>query len=148
MNSQDYNNDFHKWGVPSIDNLFASDPKLQEFEMDIRKRYIIFCVLKNEIVSNYVSNNSLNNISVRYAIYEKNKMAIEQSEGFDRFTQGFKEFGVFVTPEGGVMCKEWIPNARAVYLSGDFSESYFLWIKSFLHWPISELLMESWVFSD
>ncbi|XP_076813591.1 1,4-alpha-glucan-branching enzyme-like [Clavelina lepadiformis] len=94
MNSQDYNNNFHKWEVPSIDNLFASDPKLKQFEMDIRKRY---------------------------AIYEKNKMAIEQSEGFDRFTQGFKEFGVFVTPEGGVMCKEWIPNARAVYLSGDFN---------------------------
>ncbi|CAK8689215.1 unnamed protein product [Clavelina lepadiformis] len=94
MYCQENSKDLHLWGVPEIEALFENDPKIREYEKDIRKRY---------------------------AIYEKTKMAIEQSEGFDRFTQGFKEFGVFVTPEGGVMCKEWIPNARAVYLSGDFN---------------------------
>ena len=58
----------------------------------------------------------------RYAIFENTKRSIEEAEGLERFTQGYKEFGVFVRPDGGVMCREWIPNAKTVYLSGEFSK--------------------------
>lgn len=58
----------------------------------------------------------------RYAIYEKTKRTIEDAEGMERFTRGYKEYGVCVLPDGVVMCREWVPNAKAVYLSGDFSK--------------------------
>ena len=55
-------------------------------------------------------------------MFEKMKTMIESREGMDRFTRGYEDYGVVVTPDGGVRCREWAPNARALYLQGDFSE--------------------------
>lgn len=61
-------------------------------------------------------------IKFRYALFEKTKDRIEKAEGMNKFTQGFREFGIRSTPEGGIFCKEWAPGAKAIYLCGAFSE--------------------------
>ena len=58
-------------------------------------------------------------------MFEKMKNLIENKEGMDRFTRGYENYGVVVTPEGGIRCQEWAPNARALYLQGDFSKLQF-----------------------
>ena len=55
-------------------------------------------------------------------MFEKMKNIIENREGLDRFTRGYEDYGAVVTPDGGVRCREWSPNARALYLQGDFSK--------------------------
>ena len=55
-------------------------------------------------------------------MFEKMKNIIESRDGMDRFTRGYEDYGVMVTPDGGVRCREWAPNARALFLQGEFSE--------------------------
>ena len=57
-------------------------------------------------------------------MFEKTKNLIESREGMDRFTRGYEDYGVVVTPEGGIRCQEWAPNARALYLQGEFSKCW------------------------
>jgi len=57
-------------------------------------------------------------------------MSIENIEGFDRFTRSHRDYGVVVGHDGGVKCQEWIPNARAVFLKGQFSKYKFGKIQS------------------
>ncbi|XP_078494423.1 LOW QUALITY PROTEIN: 1,4-alpha-glucan-branching enzyme-like [Ciona intestinalis] len=96
MECSSYNNQvMQQCGVPAIENLFRSYPQLRVYEDDIR---------------------------ARYGMFEKTKMSIEREEGLERFTQGHKEFGVMMTEDRGVRCmNEWIPNAKAVYLKGEFN---------------------------
>ncbi|KIH50263.1 hypothetical protein ANCDUO_19659, partial [Ancylostoma duodenale] len=42
--------------------------------------------------------------------------------GMERFTQGYKEFGLNVQPDNSVICHEWAPGADQLALIGDFSE--------------------------
>uniref|UniRef100_H2YVI4 Uncharacterized protein n=1 Tax=Ciona savignyi TaxID=51511 RepID=H2YVI4_CIOSA len=70
MESTSFNNqEMQQWGVPSIENLFRDYPQLRMHEADIR---------------------------TRYGVFEKTKMAIEREEGLDRFTHGYKDFGVMM----------------------------------------------------
>ena len=57
-------------------------------------------------------------------MFEKMKNLIERKEGMDRFTRGYEEYGVIVAPDGSIRCREWAPNARALFLQGEFSEFY------------------------
>nr|XP_002126483.1 1,4-alpha-glucan-branching enzyme-like isoform X1 [Ciona intestinalis] len=67
---------------------------------------------------------SVTEIYQRYGMFEKTKMAIESVEGLERFTQGHKEFGIMMTDNGGVRCMEWVPDVKAVYLKGEFSNCW------------------------
>jgi len=55
---------------------------------------------------------------------------IENNEdgGLDKFTRSYERFGMKVQPDGSVVCHEWCPGAQALFLRGDFSQSF---IRSF-----------------
>jgi len=78
--------------------------------------------------------------------YKKNKMSIENMEGFDRFTRSHRDYGVVVGHDGGVKCQEWIPNAKAVFLKGQFSKYKFGKIQS--NEGVRKLSNRYFVFSD
>ncbi|KAJ2661621.1 alpha-1,4-glucan branching enzyme [Coemansia sp. RSA 1200] len=57
----------------------------------------------------------------RYAHFKRWVKAIDENEGgIDKFSQGYKEFGLHVTAEG-VRYREWAPGAREASLVGDFN---------------------------
>eukprot|EP01114_Cavostelium_apophysatum_P006914 TRINITY_DN1849_c0_g1_i1.p1 TRINITY_DN1849_c0_g1~~TRINITY_DN1849_c0_g1_i1.p1 ORF type:complete len:769 (+),score=190.37 TRINITY_DN1849_c0_g1_i1:110-2416(+) len=57
----------------------------------------------------------------RYSRYLYKKKMIEDNEGgLDKFSQGYKKMG-FNRTEGGIMYREWAPNARQAFLMGDFN---------------------------
>ena len=59
-----------------------------------------------------------------YGCFETLVKGIEEHEGgLDSFTKGYEFFGVHQTEDGGVVCREWAPAAKAVFLRGDFSKS-------------------------
>jgi len=64
-------------------------------------------------------------ISYSYGLFQQKKMSIENMEGFHRFTRSHRDYGVVVGHDGGVKCQEWIPNAKAVFLKGQFSKYKF-----------------------
>lgn len=41
--------------------------------------------------------------------------------GIDKFSSGYKEFGLHVQSDGSVSCMEWAPGADSIALVGDFS---------------------------
>ena len=68
-------------------------------------------------------NISIHCFSCRYECLEELLRGIgEHHGGLDSFTTGYKYFGLNKTPEGGIVCREWVPAAQAVYLRGDFSK--------------------------
>jgi len=62
----------------------------------------------------------------RYSCFKKLWDDIENNEegGVDKFTRGYERFGIHARPDGSVYCLEWCPGAQALYLRGDFSQSY------------------------
>ncbi|KAJ1668553.1 alpha-1,4-glucan branching enzyme [Coemansia sp. RSA 1813] len=57
----------------------------------------------------------------RYAHFKQWVDDIDANEGgIDKFSQGYKDFGLHVTPEG-VRYREWAPGAREASLVGDFN---------------------------
>lgn len=57
---------------------------------------------------------------------------IEENEGgIDKFTQGYKEFGMIVQNDNTIICREWAPKAKQLYITGDFSR-FFHRVISFL----------------
>ncbi|KAJ2514792.1 alpha-1,4-glucan branching enzyme [Coemansia sp. RSA 1939] len=57
----------------------------------------------------------------RYAHFKRWVKVIDENEGgIDKFSQGYKEFGLHVTAEG-VRYREWAPGAREASLVGDFN---------------------------
>lgn len=47
----------------------------------------------------------------------------ESGDGLTTFTQGYKYFGVNVQPDNSVVCREWAPGAKQLFLTGEFSKS-------------------------
>ncbi|EYC02839.1 hypothetical protein Y032_0097g2965 [Ancylostoma ceylanicum] len=80
---------------PQLDNLIKLDSWLYDFQPEITRRYTVFLD------------------------YQKR---IEECGGMERFTQGYKEFGLNVQPDNSVICHEWAPGADQLALIGDFSE--------------------------
>lgn len=81
--------------VPDIDRLLKLDPYLETFQGEIRRRY---------------------------GCFQKYLDGINENEGgIDKFTKGYQHFGIHVTPDNGIYCKEWAPGALQLYLMGDFS---------------------------
>lgn len=57
----------------------------------------------------------------RQHLYKEAKKRIEDIAGsLDKFTQAYKEYGVHKV-EGGILYREWAPNADEIYLAGDFN---------------------------
>jgi len=68
-------------------------------------------------------------IHQRYLKYAEWKTSIDKYEGgYDKFSKGYLRFGLHAQPNGDVVYQEWAPNAKEVYLIGDFSESFILTI--------------------
>ena len=44
--------------------------------------------------------------------------------GVDRFSRAYQEYGIHVLGDNSVKCLEWAPDAKQLYLKGDFSESF------------------------
>jgi len=61
-------------------------------------------------------------IKRRYKCFEDHKKWIESVGGMESFTQGYKHFGMHALEDGTIKCKEWAPNAKELYLRGDFNE--------------------------
>lgn len=81
--------------VPEIKNLLERDPYLQPYEKEIRRRYACFKDMLESIEEN--------------------------GEGLDTFTKGYKYYGVNVKQDNTIICREWAPGARQLYLTGDFN---------------------------
>lgn len=81
--------------VPNINELLERDPYLRPYEREIRRRYACF----------------------KDAIHK-----IEESGGgINEFTQAYKYFGINVQPDNSVVCREWAPGAKQLYLAGEFN---------------------------
>lgn len=81
--------------VPDLKAHLDRDPYLHPYEREYRRRYACF--------KDYVEKVS------------------DVEGGMDKFTQGYKSFGIHINPDGSVRCKEWAPGALQVYLTGDFN---------------------------
>lgn len=58
----------------------------------------------------------------RHDLFRKWKDTIDATEGgYDKFTQGYKTFGLNVNPDNSVIYREWAPNAVEAVLIGEFS---------------------------
>jgi len=58
----------------------------------------------------------------RYSKAQKWIQDIQSSEGgLDKFSQGYKSFGLHVQSNGDITYREWAPNAVEAYLVGDFN---------------------------
>lgn len=98
--------------VPDIQNLLNRDPYLNPYEKEIRRRYGVF------------------------------KDCLETIEtdggGLDAFTQAYHYYGMHVQPDNSVICREWAPGAKALFLAGDFNN----WDRS--SHPYSRLEFGKW----
>ncbi|KAK9758580.1 Alpha amylase, C-terminal all-beta domain [Popillia japonica] len=81
--------------VPEINALLDRDPYLKPYEKEIRRRYACLRDIQDKID--------------------------EDGGGFDEFTQGYKFYGMKVQPDNTIICREWAPGAKALYLTGDFN---------------------------
>ncbi|CAK9300586.1 unnamed protein product, partial [Gordionus sp. m RMFG-2023] len=96
----------------NLKHLFELDGYLKSYEKEICRRY--------EVFSNTLSK-------------------IDQVEGsLDKFSRGYQEYGIQVTPENGIRCLEWAPGAKALYLRGDFNN----WKKN--EFPFEKLPFGKW----
>lgn len=87
--------DLSKTEVPNIEDLFKLDGYLKPYEKEIRRRYGLFMDYMNKI-NNY-------------------------ENGLLSFTESYKRYGTHVDENNNVVCLEWAPGAKNVYLRGDFS---------------------------
>lgn len=81
--------------VPEIERLFDIDPSLRNVEKEIRRRY---------------------------GCFEKVISDINSCEGgLEKFSLGYKSFGIHRTPDNGISMLEWAPGADGLYLRGEFN---------------------------
>jgi len=50
-----------------------------------------------------------------------------------KFSKGYNYFGYHKTEDGGLVWREWAPNATSLYLRGDFSKKPTLFLLGVLH---------------
>ncbi|KAK4878494.1 hypothetical protein RN001_011000 [Aquatica leii] len=81
--------------VPDINKLLERDPYLKPYEKEIRRRYACF----KDAIENIETNGG----------------------GIDEFTQGYKYFGINVQQDNSIVCREWAPGARQLFLTGEFN---------------------------
>lgn len=48
---------------------------------------------------------------------------VDKEGDLDKFSQGYKNFGLHVLSDNSIKGLEWAPGASQLYLKGDFSES-------------------------
>ncbi len=88
--------DLHATEVPKIDELFQNDEYLKPYEREIRRRY---------------------------GVFKQQLDIIDQNEnGILEFTASYKRFGYHVDANNNVNFLEWAPNAKNIYVRGDFSK--------------------------
>lgn len=60
----------------------------------------------------------------RYSEFQKVLTSIEKNEpgGLDAFSKSYEKFGIHVSPDGTAVCYEWCPEAKDLYLWGEFSQ--------------------------
>ncbi|KAJ8912435.1 hypothetical protein NQ315_006102 [Exocentrus adspersus] len=81
--------------VPEIQALLDRDPYLHPYEKEIRRRYGCFRDLQDAIEEN--------------------------GGGFDNFTKAYTYYGIHVQQDNSIVCREWAPGARQLFLTGDFN---------------------------
>ncbi|KAJ8020143.1 1,4-alpha-glucan-branching enzyme [Holothuria leucospilota] len=81
--------------IPDADKLYELDPYLKDYDKELRRRYGCLEEMLNKIENDH--------------------------GGLDTFSQSYKEWGLRRTSDGGIMCREWLPAAKAVFLKGDFN---------------------------
>ncbi|XP_014673654.1 PREDICTED: 1,4-alpha-glucan-branching enzyme-like [Priapulus caudatus] len=81
--------------MPELENHFRDDSYLRPYERELKRRYGCFTKVM--------------------------KMMEDHEGGLDRFTKGYEYFGHHVTPENGVIWREWAPEAEGLFLRGDFN---------------------------
>ena len=82
--------------VPKIDELLSYDEYLKPHEAEIRRRY---------------------------GCFKQQLDIIDQHEnGILEFTSSYKTYGYHVNADNSVSFLEWAPNAKNIYLRGDFSK--------------------------
>lgn len=81
--------------VPDLERLLEMDSYLKPFQDEIRRRYGCFQSLLHKVCN-----------------FEG---------GLESFCRSYMEFGIHVTEDNGIYCKEWAPGAEAVFLRGDFN---------------------------
>ena len=42
--------------------------------------------------------------------------------GISQFSTAYTDYGVLPQPDNSILCREWAPNAEAIYIRGDFSK--------------------------
>lgn len=88
--------ELHSTEVPKINKLFADDPYLEPYEKEIRRRYGLF-KQQLDIIDN-------------------------DEKGILEFTASYKRYGYHVNSDNSVSFLEWAPNAKNVFVRGDFNE--------------------------
>lgn len=84
---------------PQLERLLQLDPYLNDHQHEIKRRY-----------------GELTKMITHIELHEG---------GLNQFSRSYEQFGL-VSVEGGIMCREWIPAAEAVFIYGDFNN----WNKS------------------
>jgi 1,4-alpha-glucan branching enzyme len=87
--------DLHETEVPKIDELLSHDQYLKPYEKEIRRRYGCF---KQQL-----------------ALIDKTE------NGILEFSKSYAKYGFHVDAENNINFLEWAPNAKNIYLRGDFS---------------------------
>jgi 1,4-alpha-glucan branching enzyme len=57
----------------------------------------------------------------RYDIFKHLLSRIEMSEGLDKFSRAYEEYGIILRDDNSIRCYEWVPGAQQVFLRGDFN---------------------------
>lgn len=81
--------------IPQLKDLLDRDPYLAPYEREIRRRYACFKDIMDSIEND--------------------------GDGLDNFTKGYKYYGIHVQPDNTIICREWAPGARQIFLAGDFN---------------------------
>lgn len=81
---------------PQLDNLLKLDPYLTPYQGEIKRRYSVFKSIVNQLET--------------------------EEKSLDAFTSSYTHYGIHVdVSTNEIKIKEWAPNARAIYIRGDFN---------------------------
>ncbi|XP_050314045.1 1,4-alpha-glucan-branching enzyme [Anthonomus grandis grandis] len=81
--------------VPEIESFFNRDPYLRKYEREIRRRYGVF--------------------------KDRLELIEESPGGIEDFTKAYKHYGVHVQANNSIICREWAPGAKGMWLTGEFN---------------------------